>query len=203
MDNSVTDEPSLRARRYGLLVTALAPVIPQVLGSAFNIWYNAIVIAPLLVTEELQHRFAATVIFYNAAVYPVAVAIWIYVILSLRRIFRELIRGNPVAPEERERAQRHVVHLPWIAFAISSVAWLGCIPAFILALTTTGTPIGSQLLWHLPISFLVSAFIAVTQTFFLVELASQWALFLVFFRDTRPDRLKGIHPPSLRTRGLM
>ena len=203
MDNSVTDEPSPHARCYGLLVTALAPVIPQVLGSAFNIWYNAIVIAPLLVTEELRHRFAATVIFYNAAVYPVAVAIWIYVIFSLRRLFRELIKGIAVAPVELDRAQRRVVHLPWIAFAISSVAWLGCIPAFIFALTTTGSPIGSQLLWHLPISFLVSAFIAVTQTFFLVELASQWALFLVFFRDIRPDRLKGIHPPSLRTRGLM
>ena len=138
MDNSVTDELSPRARRYGLLVTALAPVIPQVLGSAFNIWYNAIVIEPLLVTDELWHRFAATVIFYNAAVYPVAVAIWIYVIFSLRRIFREMIRGDPVVPEEVDRAQRRVVHLPWIAFAISSVAWLGCIPAFILALTTTG-----------------------------------------------------------------
>jgi adenylate cyclase len=203
VDNSVTDEVSPRARRYGLLVTALAPVIPQILGSAFNIWYNAIVIAPLLVTEELRHRFSATVIFYNAIVYPVAIAVWIYVILSLRPHFRALITGDGVAPEELERAQRRVVHLPWIAFAISSTAWLGCIPAFLFALTTTGSPVSSQLFWHLPISFLVSAFIAVTQTFFLVELASQWALFLVFFRDTRPDRLEGIHPPSLRTRGLM
>lgn len=203
MDNSVTDDVSPRARRYGLLVTALAPVIPQILGSAFNIWYNTIVIAPLLVTEELRQRFAATVMSYNAIVYPIAVAIWIYVILSLRPSFRALITGKKVAPEELDRAQRRVVHLPWISFAISGIAWLGCIPAFLFALTTTQNPVGSQLLWHLPISFLVSAFIAVTQTFFLVELASQWALFLVFFRDTRPDRLKGIHPPSLRTRGLM
>ena len=202
MDNSVTDEVSPRARRYGLLVTALAPVIPQILGSAFNIWYNTIVIAPLLVTEELQRRFAATVIFYNAIVYPIAIAIWIYIILSLRPSFRALITGEKVAPEELVRAQRRVVDLPWIAFAISSIAWLGCIPVFLFALTTAN-PVGSQLFWHLPISFLVSAFIAVTQTFFLVELASQWALFLVFFRGTRPDRLVGIHPPSLRTRGLM
>ena len=53
----MNDELPPRARRFGLLVTALAPVIPQVLGSAFNIWYNAIIIAPLLVTEELRHRF--------------------------------------------------------------------------------------------------------------------------------------------------
>jgi adenylate cyclase len=91
VDNSIV---SAGARRYGLLVTALAPVIPQILGSVFNIWYNAIIIAPLLVTEELRHRFAATIIFYNAAVYPVAIAIWIYVILSLRRVFRPLIKGD-------------------------------------------------------------------------------------------------------------
>ncbi len=199
----MTDHVSPRARRHGLLVTALAPVIPEILGSAFNIWYNAIVIAPLLVTEELRHRFATTVIFYNAIVYPVAIAVWIYVILSLRSSFRALIKGEEVAPGALDRAQRRVVHLPWIAFAISSVAWLGCIPAFLFALSTTGSPVGSQLFWHLPVSFLVSAFIAVTQTFFLVELSSQWALFLIFFRNTRPDRLEGIHPPSLRTRGLM
>lgn len=203
MDNSITDEVSPRARRYGLLVTALAPVIPQILGSAFNIWYNTIAIAPLLVTEELRHRFAATVIFYNAIVYPIAIGFWIYVILSLRLSFRALIRGERVAPEALDRARRRVVHLPWVAFTISGAAWLGCIPIFFFALTTTGGPVGSQLLWHFPVSFLVSAFIAVTQTFFLVELASQWALFLVFFRGSRPDRLKGIHPPSLRTRGLM
>ena len=199
----MTDGLSVRARRFGLLVTALAPVIPQILGSAFNIWYNAIVIAPLLVTVELRHRFAATVIFYNAIVYPAAIAIWIYIILSLRPAFRALITGAEFESKELELAQRRVVHLPWLAFAISSIAWVGCIPVFLLALTTTGSPVGSQLLWHLPISFLVSAFIAVTQTFFLVELASQWALFLVFFRGSRPDRLQGIHPPSLRTRGLM
>jgi hypothetical protein len=36
VDNSVPDEISSRARRYGLLVTALAPFIPQILGSAFS-----------------------------------------------------------------------------------------------------------------------------------------------------------------------
>jgi adenylate cyclase len=59
------------------------------------------------------------------------------------------------------------------------------------------------LCWHLPISFAVSGFIAMTQSFFLVELASHWGLFPVFFRNVRADRLKGIRPISLRVRGLM
>jgi adenylate cyclase len=63
--------------------------------------------------------------------------------------------------------------------------------------------LSSQLFWHLPISFAVSGFIAITQSFYLIELASNWGLFPVVFQNVRPDRLKGIRPISLRTRGLM
>src|SRR2546429_180601 len=96
--------------RYGLLLTALAPVVPQIIGSAFNIWYNTTVIQPLLV---------------------------------------------------------------------------------------------SRLLWHLPISFCVSGFIAVTHSFFLVELASHWGLFPVFFRGERADLTPGVFTLSLRGRGIL
>jgi adenylate cyclase len=125
------------------------------------------------------------------------------VIFSARAIFHALVNRSPVDAERLEQTRCRIINLPWFAAGISMVAWLGCIPAFIIGLETTGEPIHSQLLWHLPISFLVSAFIAVTQTFFLTELASHWALFPVFFRDARPDRIRGARPPSLRTRGLM
>jgi adenylate cyclase len=201
----VTAAPQLsaNAKRYGLLVTGLAPAIPQVLGSIFNIWYNAVVIAPLLVSDPLRRRFALTVIFYNAVVYPLAIAFWLRIIFSARPVFHALVHQQEVAQDRLEQARRRIINLPWIGAGISSVAWLGCIPVFIPALLAAGQPIHSQLLWHLPISFVISAFIAVTQTFFLIELASHWALFPVFFSDTRPDRIAGSHPPSLRTRGLM
>jgi adenylate cyclase len=201
--SSTKGELSTSAQRYGLLVAGLAPAIPQVLGSIFNIWYNAVVIAPLLVSDPLRRRFALTVIVYNAIVYPLAIAFWLRIIFSARPVFHALVEGRAVAPAPLAQTRRRIINLPWIGVGISSVAWLGCIPVFILALLTTGEPIHSQLLWHLPISFCVSAFIAVTQTFFLIELASHWALFPVFFSDTRPDRIPGSYPPSLRTRGLM
>jgi hypothetical protein len=68
---------------YGLVLTALAPVIPQILGSAFNIWYNAIVIEPML-TPELRQRFFETVVAYNALVHPVGVYLWLKRIFSFR-----------------------------------------------------------------------------------------------------------------------
>src|SRR5260370_36516559 len=61
----------------------------------------------------------------------------------------------------------------------------------------------ARLLWHLPISFCVSGFIAITHTFFLVELASHWGLFPVFFRDARADLTPNIFTLSLRGRGIM
>lgn len=196
-------ELSPAANRHGLLITALAPAIPQVIGSAFNIWYNFVVIHPLLVTTALRHRFVWTTIIYNALVYTVAVAIWLRIMASISAVLRALDFDAAIASEELYRARRRIVHLPWIAAIISGAAWLGCIPVFLAALASADGPVSAQLLWHLPVSFLVSAFIAVTQTFFLVEIASHACLFLPFFRDVRPDRLAGVYPPSVRTRGLM
>src|SRR6266550_4447574 len=129
-------------KRHPLLVTALAPVIPHLLGSAFNIWYNMTVVDPLLIAAGLKQRFIETVIVWKAI-------------------------------------------------------------AFLVSLAMTGRPMSAQLFWHLPISFGISGFIATTQAFFLIELASHGGLFPLFFQDARPDRLKGIRPISLRMRGFM
>jgi adenylate cyclase len=178
-------------------------VLPQILGSAFNIWYNTIIVHPLLATEALRQRFFDTVIAYNVLAYPLAIAAWLWVIFSLRQPLAELLAGRAVAEPELDRARRRVVHLPWFCALIGGASWLLCIPVFLLALASAGHPLSAALCWHLPISFLVSAFISMTQSFFLVELASHWQLFPAFFRGARPDRMKHIYPLSLRGRGLM
>lgn len=187
----------------GLLITALAPVFPQILGSWFNIKYNSVIVNPLLGSEELKARFSQTVLGYNLLIYPLAIAAWIWVVYSLRPQFTALLAGQDVGQASLERARRHVIHLPWFGALVSGVAWLLCIPVFLIALISVGQPLGVPLLRHLPISFLVSAFISVTQSFFLVELASHKGLFPVFFQNARADQMKGVYPLSLRGRGLM
>ena len=191
--------------RHGLVLTALAPVIPQILGSAFNIWYNATVIEPML-TPALRQRFFATVVAYNAIVYPIGVYLWLKRIFSFRHLFHWLQAdpgGDTPSLQEVTQARRRLIHLPWFAAAICGVAWFLCIPVFIGALLQVQHPLDPRLLWHLPISFCVSGFIAVTHSFFLVELASQWGLFPVFFHDGRADRTPNIFTLSLRGRGIM
>jgi adenylate cyclase len=190
-------------KRHPLLVTALAPLIPHLVGSVFNIWYNMKVIDPLLIAEGLRERFIQTVIVWNLVAYPAAVGIWIWLILSLRPALLRLQRNETIAAAELDSVRRRLVHLPWFGAAISGTAWFVGAVVFLLSLSLAGRPMSAQLFWHLPISFGVSGFIATTQSFFLIEWASQWGLFRLFFRDARPDRLKGIHPISLRMRGFM
>ncbi len=199
MDAALTRK---RPIRHPLLVTALAPVIPQLLGGAFNLWYNIVIIDPLLHAADLMPRFVTTAIVWNAVVYPMAITVWAGVIFSLRPALHQVMGGEAL-PEQLEWSRRRLVNLPWYCAIISGIAWLLCIPVFLISLALTGHHLSPQLLWHLPISFCVSGFIAISQSFFLVELSSHWALFPLFFRNIRPDKLRGIRPISLRTRGLM
>jgi adenylate cyclase len=192
---------------YGLLVTALAPVVPQILGSAFNIWYNTTVIEPLLVSPTLKQRFAWTWVFYTIAAFLIGLLLWLKRVRSLRDLFHRLQEGKSVGGhrpplQKLTEARRRLIHLPWFAAAICGVGWFLCIPVFIGALLQVQSPLDPRLLWHLPISFCVSGFIAITHTFFLVELASHWGLYPVFFRDTRADLTPNIFTLSLRGRGI-
>jgi hypothetical protein len=124
--------------RYPLLFTALAPLIPHVLGSVFNIWYNMVVIDPMLIAAGLKERFIATVIVWNAIAYPAGVAIWLWLIFSLRPAYRELIRGETIPAAELDRVRRRAVHLPWYGAAISGIAWLLGAVVFLISLSLAG-----------------------------------------------------------------
>lgn len=188
---------------FGLLVTALAPVVPQLLGSVFNIWYNQAVVMPLLATEALRSRFLVTCLWYNVLVYPVAVWLWARSVYALGPCLRRMGAGASTDEESLRWCRRRVVDLPWIGTLVSGMGWVLCLPVFLISLWTVGEGLPRTLLWHLPISFLVSAFISVTHSFFLVELATQRTLFPIFFAEARADLLPGAHALSLRGRGVL
>src|SRR5215475_14331770 len=109
-------------KRYGLLLTALAPVVPQIIGSAFNIWYNTTVIQPLLVSPALKQRFFETIIFYNLIAYPIGVFLWLRRIFSFRGLFHHLCAESVVDSASRETARLPLLHPPWFAAAMSSIS---------------------------------------------------------------------------------
>jgi adenylate cyclase len=185
------------------MLTALAPVIPQIIGSIFNIWYNRNVVTPLLTTEALKNRFLETIIVFNVIAYPIAIIAWLRLVYSLREPFRQLCGGVSLPDEQLAPLRQRVINLPWWGAAIAGIAWLLCIPVFLISLLNVGENFDPLLMWHLPISILVSALIAMTHSFFAIELASHWGLYPVFFHNTRADLIPGGLALTLRGRGVL
>ena len=94
MHMSPNCQSEARRIKYALLVTALAPALPQILGSAFNIWYNIAVVDPLLVTAALKRRFLQTVVVYNSICYPIGFYLWVRLVYSLRPVLERLEAGE-------------------------------------------------------------------------------------------------------------
>jgi adenylate cyclase len=194
-----------QARRveYALLVTLLAPALPQIIGSAFNIWYNIAVVDPLLVTAALKQRFLQTIIIYNSLCYPLGFYVWWRLVYSLRPALKQLQAGEQVSQEVLLRSRRRAIYLPFWGALISGVGWLLCIPVFLLSLYAVNNDLDRRLFWHLSISFGVSGFISSTHSLFLVELASHRGFFPLLFRGTRAELTPGAAAVSLRVRGVL
>jgi adenylate cyclase len=203
MDAALSVPKCSRGQPTGLLMTALAPVIPQILGSVFNIWYNRNVVTPLLTSEALKHRFVETIIIFNVIAYPIATFAWLRLVYSLRGPFRELCAGGSLPDEQLAPLRSRVINLPWWGAAIAGTAWLLCIPVFLFSLASVEGDLEPMLLWHLPISIVVSALIAMTHSIFAIELASHWGLYPVFFHGSRADLTPGGLALTLRGRGVL
>src|SRR6266540_1551055 len=109
--------------RRALLPVLFAPLVPTLIGSAFNILYNLTMTLPRLDAEQ-QEVFQRTVLVYNLGIYPIAIVGWAWAVLSLRRTFHELRRGEPVPPRRLALARRHLINLPWWGLALSAAGWL-------------------------------------------------------------------------------
>lgn len=189
--------------RHPLWVVALAPILPQLIGSTFNLWYNTAIILPALPTEGLHARFAQVVVWFNALIYPLGAGLWLGLVGSLHPVLRALETGARVSPLVLRRARVLAINLPWIGSGLAGLGWLLCIPVFLFALMAEGEPLPASVFVHLPISFFVSAVIAVTHSFFLVELVSHQLLFPRLFSEVRADQTPGGRALTIRGRGLL
>lgn len=187
-------------RRLSLVVCA--PLAAELLGSAFNIWYNLTHIKPLLTNSQLD-AFVNTIRLYNAFVYPAALLLWIGVVFTLWQPCRQLQQGQLVRGYRLLQAQQRAINLPWWGIALAGGGWLLCIPVFLLALQQAPGTLDSRVFVDLPISIIISALIAITHGFFALELLSQRLLYPILFQDARPAQIPGTFPISLRSRGVL
>lgn len=191
---------------YRFVLVGALPVLPQLLVSAFNIWYNLTHIYPLLTATQLE-AFLKTVQVFNAVVYPLGLLAWLYVLTTLwQGIRRSLIHQPTAAPSgvhPLEKVRRRTVNLPWWAIVIVASGNLLGLPVFIGVLLAVPEPLHPRVLIDLPISLLIGALMSISQVFLLVELLSQRLLYPLVFRETQPTWQEGILSFSLLWRGIL
>jgi adenylate cyclase len=195
----------LRSARRTLWIIFGMILVPNLIGSVVNIWYNHIHVDSLLASAEQQEKFAHTWVIYNSVVYPIALGVWALAVVSLRKPLNCLLRDQPVEPERMERARRRVINLPWWGAGAGAAAagWFLCIPAFWIGMSLGPVLPPAELYWHLLISFLVAGLIAISQSFFAIEMLGQRMLYPIFFQDARPADTPGAIIFTLRRRGVV
>lgn len=200
-ESTLANQPLNILPNRRLAFVICAPVLAQLLGSAFNIWYNFTYVQPLLSPAQLA-VFLKTVLAFNAVVYPAGIGLWIWIVLSLKQPLHQAWRDQPIAPERLLKARQRVINLPWWGITIAGCLWLLCIPVFLLTLSFAPGVLNPRLFWDLPISFMIAALIAITHSFFAIELLTQKLFYPLLFQDVQPFRTPGTFPLSLRWRGL-
>ena len=185
-----------------LLLVIVLPLLMQLVGSVFNIWYNTFHVVPLLDAAQ-KDTFEQTIVLFNCVAYPTFIGIWVYAVLRLRQPLQARHSGQALPAEQATAARRAAVHLPWWTLGVTAGGWVLCIPALLIPLATGPGRLDPQVFVHLPISIAIAGLMSVTQGVFVVELAAERRLFpLLFDRDTLLE-IEGVHPLSLRGRGML
>lgn len=189
-------------RRHALGLVAIAPIGAAVIGSIFNIWYNVIHVRPLLSAAQ-EARFHGLIIWNNAAVYPVAVAVWLWIVWSLGPVYRACRDDKPLDDARLNRARARMVNLPLHIAWITMLAWLACIPMFVLGLQFGVEPVHPDFSMHMTVSITIASLINITHAAFIVEILSLRWLYPIFFKHGSPADSRGVFRMTLTRRGVL
>jgi hypothetical protein len=134
-------------------------VLPQLVGSAVNITYNASQIVGKL-SDAQQELFNRLVFVYNAFVYPPGLILLGFVVWPVWRCWRALSRAEPVEVGDVKSARRKALQLPkWVA-AIVAFGWFPGGLLFPLVIAALEPPLSNRIAAHFIASFWMSGLIA-------------------------------------------
>lgn len=167
-----------------LLACSLLTILPQLLGSVFNISYNSIWIVSHL-TPAQQSCFRLVVPLYNLVIYPIGAGLFLARLLCWRRLLSDRAARLSATPETLSRARRSLLHLPRFLMGLTTLGWLPGMIFFPAVLHAVSRDLPTAVWLHFGASFLLSWLIAMTYTI----LYSQLAAVRVFY-----PRLLGAEP---------
>lgn len=168
-------------------------ILPNVAGSVANILINAIVVEPALAARDVE-RFHRAILVYNAIVYPIALGGFLLHILPALRAMGAMARGEE--PSDVLATRRRIANLPIVSTAWVAAGWLPVAVVFPIVLGR------AALLAPFALSTLVSCVIAVTQSFFALDLLATRLYFPIVFRGSRVSDHPDVRRISIQLRSL-
>jgi eukaryotic-like serine/threonine-protein kinase len=169
-----SDLPSLgpfteMVTRHPFLALMVLTFMPHVMGSLVNIPYNASRIVDYL-TRTQQEAFTNLSLVYNVVVYPAFIWVVYRLVAPAFRAVRELDRSGATDAAEVANVRRQILKLPAWALGLSCLGWLPGGLVFPLGIDLMAGPIDRAVYGHFLISFTISGLIALTYTFFGIQL---------------------------------
>jgi serine/threonine protein kinase len=154
-------------------------LLPHLLGSLVNIWYND---ARIHLSPVQEAAFRRVTLGYNAVVYPIAGCVLYWLFAPLYRAWRDRdARG--VDNEDARRLRRRLLRLPFWVALLSAIGWVPGGLLFPWAIDRTAGPIGPDIFSHYFVSFTISGLIALTYSVLVVQFVSLRILYPRFCGD--------------------
>src|SRR5690606_17787639 len=109
--------------RHPGVALVLLVTVPQFLGSAVNILYNATHIIDGLAAGQ-KDAFVSLLAPYNAVFYPLGIAIAIGQLLFLARAYRHRSAMRRPSPGDMARIRQKLLRSPRVLILATTVGWL-------------------------------------------------------------------------------
>ncbi len=145
-----------------------AALIPQFVGSAFNIAYNTLEIAGRLSPPQVD-AFWKVVGLYNAIVYPLVAIIGAWVLWKLNGHWQEIAATKPAFAGTGTAARRAALRVPRWLLLLVAIGWLPGGLIFPVAIDRLAGPLASEVYWHFFVSFALSGLIALAYSICAVQ----------------------------------
>ena len=176
--------------------------LPNLLGSAVNISYNALRIVSGL-TPAQQTTFNHVVLVYNVVVYPFCFWIIWRLVTPIYRARRQLAESGAAETAALAAVRRRLISVPFWAVGLACLGWLPGGILFPLAIDRISGPVSFHLYLHFFASFTISGLISLTYSFFTVAFIAIRVLYPALWADGRNWRHAAVEelgwlPPRIR-----
>ncbi|MFE3442078.1 serine/threonine-protein kinase [Nocardia sp. NPDC059180] len=175
------DSWRLRLRPWIIPVLLLALGVPNALASLYNIEHNHQLIVSRL-SEEAQRNFVIITGIVNSVLFPVGIAVVLYLSRHILRVTSGLRHGKRFDSDTLRRARQDTLRLGDNAVIVAFSLWVVAGLTFPIALRLTADDLPARGVWHFLTSQTVCGAIAVAYPFFLATFYMVRCIYPIFLR---------------------